>query len=171
MQIKQGIYQVWPGFSLELKQDILFKPGVYQLQGENGTGKSSLYKKLLLPALQAESDKLYILYIEQMMKGQFYALKAHAALSGYTGRINTESECVDYLLQNLEKALAQNKIPVFAMVDESTALKHILDRLQVLQPDFTLIFSSHRDEGLVADHYLSLSLMNPERSFLLEQPD
>ena len=168
MRLERGLHLLWPGFAIELKEELTFHPGVYHLSGENGSGKSSFYKRLLLPELQTESS-CYIVYLEQMMKGQFYALKAHAALSDWQKGIHNHQDAVDYLLHDLGRTVAKSPRSIFAMVDESSSLIEVWDRLKGLGQSFTLIYSSHRAEAIQADYVLSLEPINQEGSILYER--
>ncbi len=168
MKLEKALHQVWPDFSIEQTADIVFQAGVYRLNGENGSGKSSFYKKVLLPALR-EDGGFYIVYLEQMMKGQYYALKAHAALSGWQSGLHSQKDCVDYLLYDLSKALERLQRSIFAIADETSCLNQVWEKLKALGQDFTLIYSSHLEEELTPDYQLELITKQSDGSVLYER--
>jgi energy-coupling factor transporter ATP-binding protein EcfA2 len=123
--IKAGNYQVWPNFALEVSTDLSFEMGKsYQLLGANGSGKSSFIQKLLLPAIR-EQDNAYIVYLQQQMHLQLYALKAHAAFHAPGIRICTANDAAKYLLADLQKAYAARAKNIYIVADECPCLELI----------------------------------------------
>lgn len=138
--IKAGYYQVWPDFALEIGSDLSFEQGKsHQLQGANGSGKSSFIQKLLIPALRARKGA-YIVYIEQQMHLQLFAIKAHAAFHAPGLRISTPSDAAMYLMQDLKKAYAANPGDIYIVSDECPCL-HLLQALKL--PHCLIVIDHH----------------------------
>lgn len=147
MKISSGSYRVWEGFSLSFDRDLdLIRGNSYMLRGENGSGKSSFLKQILIPALVLQASSQYLLYFEQQMMRQLYAIRADAALKNYPKALKTEEDCIHYLLDDLAKALAKQTRPVYALIDESAHLEYICRKLQGLSSDLILIFADHHHQ-------------------------
>lgn len=169
MLIAAGVHPIWPGFSLENQQEIELLPGrSYHLRGSNGSGKSSFLKQLVLPGLLAGRQDHFLLYFEQQMHKQLYALKAGAALAGYPHQIECEADAVNFLLSDLEAALKQQKRKVFALCDESPLLDLIRNRLSQLETPFCLLFSSHADAPVQTGHVIEFGSVDQHLSRFYE---
>ncbi|MDD3096437.1 MAG: hypothetical protein PHU99_01780 [Candidatus Cloacimonetes bacterium] len=157
--LEAGYRQVWPGFALDLVQELRFcQESRYQLHGSNGSGKSSFLQKLLLPALQ-DNKAGYIVYLQQQIYLQLFALKAHTAfnLPGY--RISDAQDAARYLLRDLRIAYNQKAQDIYLIADESPALD-ILMELEL--PHCLILIDHHRripEAGLI-----SFSSPNPKLS-------
>ncbi len=137
-KIDKGIHPIWQGFSLEIEEDISFEMGgIYRLDGPNGSGKSSFINKILLPRL-LKNDKLHLIYIQQQMHMQLYALRAWAALYYPHIRVKTENDVWQLLWQDLAK-LEDDK-PVFVISDEAGEL--VIPK-QENRP-MCVVYSSHK---------------------------
>jgi len=147
LQIEAGTTSVWKGFKLLIPEPLEFKISkIYKLEGANGSGKSSFIKHFILPTLKQNKAEHYILYIEQQMHKEFYAIKADAAIKGYRDKVDSEKAAIDYLLQDLKTALAREQRSVVAVLDETIYLDEIVAALQLLCPKLLLIFCDHRGQ-------------------------
>ncbi|MBM4404155.1 MAG: hypothetical protein FJ042_07230 [Candidatus Cloacimonetes bacterium] len=141
---KHALYQ---GFDLEITMELTFLAGNrYLLNGVNGSGKTSLLQKILLPLLLAHPERQYIIYLEQQMRGQFLALKAHAALHEYHHPLVNESDAVEYLLYDLGHCLQRQPRPVFLIIDESVAAQPIRDYWAEHRDSSCLLEVSHGED-------------------------
>lgn len=126
LRIAAGSLRVWPAFTLDLTQDLCFEQEHrYQLWGANGSGKSSFLQKILLPQLQ-NAEGSYIVYLQQQMHLQLYALKAHAAFHAPGRRITDAHDAAEYLLDDLSKTYPSRPKDIFIIADESPALELLL---------------------------------------------
>ncbi len=143
--IKSGTYQIWKEFSLNLPLDLTFSVGLsYLLQGNNGSGKSSFIRKLLIPYLQNCADKQYVIYIEQQIQSQFIAVKANALLRKTGIEINSPEAMITYLFRSLSCKQLHQPRPLIIILDEVpylTLLEEQLSTLKTFQP--CIIASTH----------------------------
>lgn len=141
--IPAGTYELWPHFSLQIPQPLTLSPEHhYYLEGDNGSGKSTFIKKLLLPQLKANAG-IYSLYWEQQIGLQSYAIRAHAAFNHHEQRLETDYDILMYLLDNLKNTLLRQKRPVFFVVDECLFFDDILRYLKAHELEVSLIFTHH----------------------------
>jgi ABC-type cobalamin/Fe3+-siderophores transport system ATPase subunit len=145
-QITRAKYQAWKEFKLQLDDNILFSTGMfYHLKGQNGSGKSSFIRKVLLPFLKNDPQKQYIFYLEQMIQTQFDAVHACAALSKPARQITTRSEMVAFLMDNLWMCYKEEPRPVFIIIDEypdSKLISELLTRIDI--KEYCLVYTSHQ---------------------------
>ncbi len=142
--IDAGTYDLWPQFSLEIPDAIATKSmQCYRIKGANGSGKSSLIKKILLPILK-KSD-CYYLYLEQQMLAQLFAVKAHAALSKYPHPIDDEAQVTSYLLENLKSELQGRKRLCCFVLDETAQYQRVFDFIREHDLEYVCIIISHDD--------------------------
>jgi len=154
MIIPAGNYQLWPTFSLQLPQDLEISPDTnYYLQGNNGSGKSSFIKQLLLPKLR--ESECYHLYWEQQIGIQRYVISAHAAMHHQPFPARSELDALSYLAHNLKQAQSLNPRPAFWVLDECTRFEQLLKLIRELQLDISLVYS-HHDGKLLTDNCLSI---------------
>ncbi|HNQ42999.1 MAG TPA: hypothetical protein PKI59_01145 [Candidatus Cloacimonadota bacterium] len=140
--IPQSLIAVWPDFSLEIKNDLTFETGCrYHLSGPNGSGKTSLITQILIPKIQ--QSKSYILYFEQQMHLQLYAIKAYAALMHKDRVISSEADMMAYLFENLQMAYSAQPRDIYLIADESHELQNLM-QLCDFAPH-ALIFTSHHN--------------------------
>lgn len=140
--IPPGRYSLWQGFDLILRQELsLGIGGIIHLSGDNGSGKSSFLRRLLIPRLQEIKPDIYQLYFEQQSALQLFSVKAHAAFQKPPRQINNEEQMTDYLLDNLELAMRKQSRPVILMIDESPRLESIISRVR--QHPVCIVFASH----------------------------
>ena len=138
LKIAKGLHPIWQGFSLDIEEDISFEMGgIYRLDGPNGSGKSSFINKILLPRL-LKNDQLHLIYIQQQMHMQLYALRAWAALYYPHIRVKNENDVWQLLWQDLAK-LEDDK-PVFVISDEAAELEF---PGQLARPT-CVVYSSHK---------------------------
>jgi ABC-type sugar transport system ATPase subunit len=162
---------VWSVFSIEVTKDISFEcRRHYQLTGDNGSGKSSFLKRILIPQLLTNPSQQYVLYIEQQIQSQFDAVKAYAALQKPPVQISSFEEMVDFQLQTLSEQLKVQDRPCFIILDECQFTQRIvqtLSRLKIKQ--YCLLYVSHRicDIAVNADIIgLKLDIVNERLSKL-----
>lgn len=169
MIITAGTHLIWPGFKLENSEAIELQLGsIYHLRGANGSGKSSFIKQLLLPTLLAKRQDHYIIYLEQQMHKQLYALKAGAALAAYPQQIECEADAVDYLLHDLGAALQLQSRSVYAICDESPCLQHFITRLQQMNVPSCVLFSSHEPNPGLSNRCIDFAPLNQQLSRFYE---
>ena len=143
LSIPEGSYALWPHFRLELPLPITISPEKnYYLEGNNGSGKSSFIKKILLPRLKS-TPHIYSLYWEQQIQLQGYAIRAHAAFNHHQQRLNTDYDCLIYLLNNLKQAMLQEQRPAFFIADECLLFNELLSYITDHQLKICLIFTHH----------------------------
>lgn len=141
LMIDAGYRQVWPTFALDVVNKLSFAQGSdYQLQGSNGSGKSSFLHKLLLPAIR-QSQAGYIIFLQQQMYLQLFALKAHAAFHSPGFRISDANDAAQYLLQDLRAAYAKQAQDIYLIADESPALDLLIE-LEL--PHCLILIDHHR---------------------------
>ncbi|MDZ4182589.1 MAG: hypothetical protein U1B83_06915 [Candidatus Cloacimonadaceae bacterium] len=114
------------------------------LSGDNGSGKSSFLRRLLIPQIQAQQADIYQLYFEQQSALQLFSVKAHAAFQKPPRQINNEEQMTTYLLDNLELAMRKQSRPVILMIDESPRLESIVERVR--QHPVCIVFASHHSK-------------------------
>jgi len=144
--IKSGVYNIWQNFDIEVKQDIIFETGCfYQMEGVNGSGKTSFLKKVLLPQLQRRPDDQYIIYVEQQVQSQLDAIKSYALLQKPAVRICSIEDMFDYQLNHLSIFLQQSPRPVIMIIDETT----FYDKLNLWLDNYSayeifVVFATHQ---------------------------
>jgi ABC-type transport system involved in cytochrome c biogenesis ATPase subunit len=149
LSLPSGKHDIWPQFSLEIKQPINFECGTcYWLEGPNGSGKSSMFRGVLLPHLQSSKNSIYRLYIQQFTEHQNFAIKAHAAFYKPSVKIVSDLDCITYLLNNLKEAYSKHQRDAYLLVDESKHLSFIYDYLSTSGIPYCLIYSLHDDNPL-----------------------
>ncbi len=159
LRIAPGRYQVWPRFALNVLPELSFEMDLsYRLRGENGSGKSSFLHHVLLPAITASKDK-YVLYLQQQMYLQLYAIQAHAAIHSPGRRIAGEQDAIRYLCDDLKKSHRMQPRDIYVLADESTDLA----ALQELSLPHCLIYIAHH-ESLPNSRELQFSALGPEVS-------
>lgn len=143
LSFDSGTYDIWPDFRLALGSPIDILPQYhYYLAGNNGSGKSSFIKKILLPELLSQNN-IYRLYWEQQILLQGYALKAHAAFNKHAKRLDSELDCLYYLLNNLKSSLQREPRDAYFVVDECLYFQHIISFIKEHDLSVCLIFSHH----------------------------
>lgn len=162
MKIEAGTYQIWPGFSLQIASELHFAEGLTHLQGPNGAGKSSFLTQLLVPRLQ-NSPEYYCLYFEQQMQLQITAVKAYAALMKPRMQVESDSDAVDFLLQDLLLSHKAEPRPSFILMDESPHAERIKAFLDENIPNYSLVFSSH-GEFIHSARSIVFKALSPSRS-------
>lgn len=144
IRIPSGQYRPWPKFQLILKSDLCFVSGrSYHLKGENGSGKSSFIRQILLPALK--SRDLYYIYLAQQSDTQFYVCKADAAISHYPQPIRSRIDMFNYLLHCLRQKQLEKPKPVLVIADEFGNEANIQTELEDSGFEYCLCLISHND--------------------------
>lgn len=162
MLLPKGDYRVWDDFALTLTADLGFRPGIHYLSGTNGSGKSSLLTRLLLPRL-LNTNSVYSVYFEQQMQLQVTAVKAYASVVQPRRKINSEADTVDFLLEDLLRAWKNEPRPCYVVMDESLFAERVLDFLQANLLAFSLIYSAHT-ALFSADQTILFQPLSPTRS-------
>ncbi|HOY84979.1 MAG: hypothetical protein PHG32_04455 [Candidatus Cloacimonetes bacterium] len=162
MLLPKGDYRVWDDFALTLTADLGFRPGIHYLSGTNGSGKSSLLTRLLLPRL-LNTNSVYSVYFEQQMQLQVTAVKAYASVVQPRRKINSEADTVDFLLDDLLQAWQSEPRPCYVVMDESLFAERVLDFLQANLLAFSLIYSAHT-ALFSADQTILFQPLSPTRS-------
>lgn len=145
--IPRSRLQIWPGFCLDISDDIHFHcPGSYYLKGNNGSGKSSFINRVLLPAIKDRND-LHLIVLQQQMHMQLYAMRAWAAMHYPERRVADESDVWDLLSYDLASLKDDKALVVIA--DEARNL--IIP--EGLKRPVCLIYSSH-DQKYESHHIL-----------------
>lgn len=145
--VPSELYKIWSNFALETSSDLVFETGkCYHLIGENGAGKSSFIRKVLIPLLLKQPASQYIIYLEQQVQSQLDAIKANAALQKPAMHINTIDEMFDYQLKQLSRQLDIEPRPVIIILDETILSDRINQWLCKVSPEHVcLIYISHQD--------------------------
>ena len=140
-------YQVWKDFSLKLTNELSFETGMfYHLKGNNGAGKSSFIKKVLIPLLQKKPEQQYIFYIEQQIQSQFDAIKAYAALQKPSVQINNFNDMILYQLNKLSEQSKVSKRPMMVILDECSQSSMITEELsKFTDTQYCILFVDHSD--------------------------
>lgn len=139
IQFINETHQIWPDFSLRIVSPLSFQMGkIYHLKGENGSGKSSFLQKILVPAIQAKKDA-YIVYLQQQMHLQLYAIKAYAATHAAPHSIENEADAISFLLHDLHQAYQKEPKDIYLIADESTKLNLLCD----IQMSHCLVYIAH----------------------------
>jgi hypothetical protein len=141
-------YPIWQQFSLRLEDDIDFACGaVYRIAGLNGSGKSSLIKKLLIPQLIQRPDQQYILYLEQNCHNQFDAVKSFALMNQDSHLLATPDDLLSYLFTRLIRCQQASPRPLMIIADEWHDLSQLLIWMDVIKlSPSCLILITHQEE-------------------------
>jgi len=166
MILNAGDYPLWPSFTLKLPEDLEFSPDHhYYLQGNNGSGKSSFIKRLLLPKLKASDS--YHMYWEQQIEIQRYVISAHAAMHHQPFPANSEQDAMNYLIQNLKQASSLKPRPAYFIVDECTRFEKLLSLLQDVDTNVSIIYSHHDGKLLATNcHTIQFTKVNSTLSIV-----
>jgi Cdc6-like AAA superfamily ATPase len=145
--LTKSVYPVWDSYSLSIVEDIILKTGEsYRLIGNNGTGKSSFIKKILIPTLQSNTEDQYIIYIEQQVQSQLNAIKSYSMFHNSASEINTVSEMILYYFNSLKQSIAQNDRPIIIILDECFEIELIESLLSEFNKhQYCLIYVSHSE--------------------------
>ena len=170
IEIPQGPIFCWQDFSLLIEKKLTFEPGmIYNLQGENGCGKSSFLKHCLLPVLESKKDLIYRIYLQQLFHLQGYAIKSHSAFYKPELELRSELDCVQYLLNNLFETFSQDPRPVYCIVDENRYIQEIHRYLKENDFPFCLIYCAHSSFSLSEDvNIVNFKVINPKQSIIYE---
>ena len=115
ISFEPGIYPLWEGFDLKITDNIMFQShACVRLLGANGSGKSSFIRKLLIPWLQEQG--MHILYLEQQMRIQNYAIRAEAIVSGSKAIPHTDLQVAEYLIERYLDS--EKEKPLIVICDE-----------------------------------------------------
>ena len=136
------------GITLKLCEDFILRCGeVWLLTGDNGLGKSSFVRRILLPAARNESkDFPLICWFEQDFQLQCEAIRARAAALGKTIPANEES-AMTALLDDFATAAGEER-EVLYLFDEAEMYAAIPGLDSRLAPRHTLLLISHSDDTL-----------------------
>ena len=119
--INSGNYKIWDFLDLYLPEKIEFqKDNNYFITGDNGLGKSSFIKKVLIPEILSENNKnILLFYIAQDFNLQFYAIKAYSASrKGEKKKVNTFEDALNYMLDNFLSSIKRETDSIFFIFDE-----------------------------------------------------
>lgn len=148
MKLTAQVYQVWHDFRIKLSSEIKFEPNyLYLFTGDNGAGKTSFLRKVILPELQ-KSKEFFPAYLSQDFAHQYYSIKAYSVYDNNNSVVNNFSEAINYYLQRLSNDISKDKI-IFLMLDEAEVyhkLKELTTPLKNHQVIFLLI--THNPEIL-----------------------
>ncbi|MDP2173667.1 MAG: hypothetical protein Q8M98_06095 [Candidatus Cloacimonadaceae bacterium] len=141
--IPTGSHSLWQGFDLDVRRELWFGIGdIFHLHGDNGSGKTSFLRKLLVPQALDSVNPVYQLYFEQQSALQLFSVKAYAALQKPPRQINNENQMIDYLLDSFDLARQREARPALVMIDESPRLHDIIERVSV--HSVCIVFASHQ---------------------------
>ena len=145
--IPSSLYNPWKDFSIELETDLTLQTGlIYQLKGDNGSGKTSFIKKILIPQLLKKPEEQYILYIEQQVQSQFDAVKSYAALQKPAKHITNTEEMISFYFEILTRKLEQESREVVLILDECILPEAVNTQLMKLEKyGLCLIYIAHQD--------------------------
>jgi len=169
MTIDKGIYPVWHDFSLELTHPIkLESGGIFLLQGDNGTGKSSFISQILIPAIDKDVEEHYLLWLQQQMLRQFYVVKAHAALNKYPVAIRSEKDAGTYLIHDLEQSVLGEARPIIAVLDEALYPDKLISRIRAMGQPLLAVFCSHNPVNIAGMRIIRFEKVSPTMSRIYE---
>jgi Cdc6-like AAA superfamily ATPase len=169
--LRPDFYLPWKDFQLEVKHSLLFETGsCYHLAGNNGTGKTSFIRKVLIPYLQRQPYSQYVLYIEQQVQSQFDAVKSNAALGKPPLHIESLQDMIAYLIAITNRHLIANPRPLIIILDELHQLENVLNWLSKKQlHDVCLLFVSHVDIEInlnLNKYHLDFNLVKPNHTIV-----
>jgi len=146
INIPASLNILWQDFELHIEKDIVLKTGItYHLTGNNGSGKTSFIKKILIPLLNVNPQHQYILYVEQQIQNQFYALKAYSSLSKTSKHLSTFNEMVMYQLNDLKNMLLKDDRPVMLILDEFDITDEVKQTVYELEKnEICILYISHK---------------------------
>lgn len=170
MRFEIGSLYPWPGFELVLERALELVPGCrYKLEGANGSGKSSFLTQILLPRLLQNPDHQYLLYFQQQMHLQSFAIRAAASLSNYPGPLIVEKDYISYLLHDLDRALTLAPRPTTAIIDESGHPDYIIDHLKHLDTQLSIFWVDHHKLPHEDDRLLVFEPVSSYKAILYEK--
>jgi len=142
-------YEIWTEFQLEITSDIEFETGsCYHLKGQNGSGKTSFVRKVLIPHLVKNPSQQYILYLEQQVQSQLDAIKAYAAIQKPAVHLKNVEEMFEYQLNLLSAAFEQEPRPIIIILDETVYPLVINQWLQQTNIEhICLVYISHLESN------------------------
>jgi hypothetical protein len=160
--IKPELYSPWKNFLIEIKECITLETGnSYQLKGNNGAGKTTFIKKVLIPYLQQHPYLQYILYIEQQVQCQLDSVRAYSAVNKPHTKINDIHDMIAYQIKLLYELQKFEPRPLVIILDEPSDTSYIAKWLLSLSWDSVcLIYVSHSD--LLCELKLNASIINFE---------
>lgn len=126
MLFEKGIYKIWDDFSLKLNNDIkLTANSIFFLTGDNGAGKTSFIKKILLDTIAKTKPPVYPAYLSQEFAHQYYAIKAYNVYKNNTDSIVSDfSEAITYYLNELSEKIPE-KHTLLLILDEAEIYKKL----------------------------------------------
>jgi hypothetical protein len=145
--IRPNLYSPWKNFLLEIKESITLETGnCYHLSGNNGAGKTSFIRKVLIPFLQQSPYQQYILYVEQQIQSQFDAIKAYASIRKPEVKINDTQEMITYQIRTINELQRFEPRPLMVILDEPTNPEIFMKWFsQVTLNSLCLLYVSHSD--------------------------
>lgn len=120
LRIEKGLYHIWDCLKLRLDSDLDFRVNQsYVLIGDNGSGKTSFVKQLLLQKCKSVPDRnFHLFYIDQDFLLQYHAIQAHSAANKrFNGKIKSYDDAIRYMYDYYKKCLSDNEF-LFLVFDE-----------------------------------------------------
>lgn len=147
-----GEYKLNDALKATIATEIVFQFGsTYLLNGDNGTGKTSFLKNILIPKIdQAANNNFLFFHTEQDLALQFYIIKSY-----YKGLKKSQKDYSTFTegLKNLKEEFLnfqfyENKQIVF-ILDEIDQYINVNDFLKDLpEKNTTLILATHNKQEL-----------------------
>jgi hypothetical protein len=163
-------YQVWTDFKISFNNDLSLTTGnIYSLKGNNGSGKSSFIRKILIPYLQKNPQNQYVMYIEQQVQSQLDAVKSYTAMQKPPVRIETTEEMTTWLMANLKDSVQKAPRPVFLILDECSISNINLITSGFEANQICFLYVSHCPCEFMPElnqHIIEFKLLNQYHSFL-----
>lgn len=162
IELTKGEYKLNNSISAKITSDIIFQYGLtYLLNGDNGTGKSSFLKNILVPQIDKIATNNFLLFhTEQDVALQFYVIKSY-----YKGLKKSKKifSTFEYGLQNLKEEfltfnLYKNKQIVFILdeIDQYVDINEFLKDLPI--ENTTLILATHNKQKLwTKENFITLN--------------
>lgn len=141
LRIEPGYHRLWDDFLLKISDDLSINTGyIYQLMGRNGCGKTSFIRNLLIPRLKKAG--VGIIYLEQHIRLQAYAIKAHAIIAGDEMIPHTDLDIAKYLYESFAESVTVNR-PLMIVCDESHAGQYLAERVKKSTFPWAFMIVSH----------------------------
>ncbi len=135
--IPGGDYRVFKQLELQLPCDISFNTGdTCFITGDNGLGKTSFLKNILIPEIQKAipEKNLLLFYVEQDFTLQFYAIRAYAAAAGgMQVGFRRFGEAISYMADIFSRFATEKEYTVFLVFDEIEIYERFSDVLERLK--------------------------------------
>jgi|GEM_PF-2339883 len=152
LTLKKGKYFLNSSLQANLLSNLDFSFGKnYLLTGDNGTGKSSFIKNVILPELDKVSENKFLYYhTEQDISVQYYIIKSYyKGLKRCQNSFATLVESLNNLKRNYLNFNYFQNLKIVFVLDEIDQFLTINDFVQdLLTENMSIIIVSHNEENI-----------------------